>query len=143
MLVPITHAPGNMIVEQTLISMTPFVPFADSCDSSLFIKDVNIKDGERMRPGTVFAKKWKIINTGSCGWNKEYSLQFVKGDQLSGETTYLTKWVPPGGTTVISVDMLAPQAEGTYTGYWIMTNEESTPFGSYLTVRINVRKKKP
>jgi hypothetical protein len=89
-------------------------------------------------PGSTFIKKWKIKNTGSCAWNRKFSLQFVSGDRMSGETTYLTKWVPPDKTTIASVELIAPETEGTYTGYWILTDANGTTFGGYVNIKIVV-----
>lgn len=57
---------------------------------------------------------------------------------MSGETTYLEKWVPPGQVIVISLELSAPQTEGTHTGYWILTDGYGEPFGNYIYVSIVV-----
>jgi hypothetical protein len=121
----------------------PVFHFAEICDNSMYIQDVTIKDSTRIKPNTPFIKKWEVKNTGTCGWNKRYSLQLAKGDSLSGEAISLSKWVAPGKTVVLSVNMLAPATEGAYTGYWILTNSNEATFGTYLTVKIIVKKKTP
>jgi hypothetical protein len=116
----------------------PPVSSSTNCNSSTYIKDVTIADSTEIEPGAAFTKKWKIKNIGSCAWTRKYSLQFANGDRMSGETTYLTKWVPPDQTIVISVELIAPETEGTYTGYWILTDGSGTPFGNYVYVKIVV-----
>jgi hypothetical protein len=113
------------------------------CDSSMYVKDVTIEDGTKIKPNTAFIKKWRIKNIGSCGWNKKYSLQFFMGEKMSGEPAHLTKWAPSGKTIVVSINMIAPEMTGAYTGYWILTNSIGTPFGSYFTVKIIVTNKIP
>jgi hypothetical protein len=108
------------------------------CNNSTFIKDITIPDGTQIEPGSSFNKKWKIKNTGSCGWTRKYSLQFASGNRMAGETTYLTTWVPPDQTIVVSVELIAPEIEGTYTGYWILTDSNGTAFGNYFYLKIVV-----
>ena len=143
--IPKTNLPAVIenVVPLQPISTARFSIPSGACDSSMYIKDVTIADGTKIKPNTAFIKKWRIKNIGSCGWNKKYSLQFVKGEKLSGGVIHLTKWVRPGKTIIVSVNMVAPKTTGTYTGYWIMTNSIGTPFGSYVTVKIIVSNKKP
>jgi hypothetical protein len=120
------------------IPITDFFLPPASCNNSQYLKDITIKDGTPIDPGTTFVKKWIIKNTGSCGWTRRYSLQFASGERMSGETTYLEKWVPPGQVIVISLELSAPQTEGTHTGYWILTDGYGEPFGNYIYVSIVV-----
>jgi hypothetical protein len=108
------------------------------CENSTYVKDITIADNTVIEPGETFTKKWMIKNSGSCAWTRRYSLQFANGDKMSGNTTYLTKWVPPDHAIVISVELVAPITEGTYTGYWILTDASGTAFGNYFYVKIVV-----
>ena len=116
----------------------PLTTLPASCENSIYVKDITIPDNTEIEAGATFIKKWKIKNTGSCAWGRKYSLQFANGDKMSGETTYLTKWVPPDQTIVISVELIAPETEDTYTGYWVLTDSSGTAFGNYFYVKIVV-----
>jgi hypothetical protein len=124
-------------IATTYFSIQPVSPSA-ACDNSVFIKDITIADNTQIEPDTAFIKKWKIKNTGSCAWTRKYSLRFEAGERMSGETTYLTKWVPPDQTIVISVELIAPTTEGTHTGYWVLTDINGTAFGNLVYVKIVV-----
>jgi hypothetical protein len=108
------------------------------CDNSAYVKDITVPDNTQIDPGTSFIKKWKIKNMGSCAWTKKFSLQFASGEKMSGETTYLTQWIPPDQVVIISVEMTAPERAGTYTGYWIMVDGNGSAFGCYVYVKIRV-----
>jgi hypothetical protein len=108
------------------------------CGSSAYLDDMNIPDGTIFAPGETFTKTWKIKNTGTCIWNKFYSVAFSSGDNMSGVTTTLRHPVLSGGVGNVSVKLVAPGEVGTYTGYWIMTDSNGIPFGNTFYVRIVV-----
>ena len=94
-----------------------FTATAGGCDKSAYVADVTFPDNTIVAPSTAFNKTWSIKNTGTCTWNDEYSLVFVSGSALGGGTSYLTASVAPGATVSITVSMVSPAENGTYTGY--------------------------
>jgi len=111
---------------------------ASACDNSLYIKDITIADGTVFAPNTTFKKTWRIQNTGTCTWNSNYNIIFSSGNSMSGVTTTINQTVSPNETGDISVDLTAPDTDGTYTGYWILSNSSGTAFGNYVYVQIVV-----
>ena len=109
-----------------------------ACDNSHYISDITIKDGTILMPGEPFKKIWRLKNTGNCPWRPEYNLIFVSGYDMEGKTTPINQYVAPGETAKIMVDLIAPDVEGTYTGYWILTNRESAILGETIYVEIVV-----
>lgn len=109
-----------------------------SCDNSNYLSDITIKDGTVLMPGEPFKKIWRLENTGNCAWREDYSLIFVSGYDMDGETTTINQYVAQGDTAKITVDLVAPDVEGTYTGYWILTNRENQVFGDTIYVQIIV-----
>ena len=108
------------------------------CANSIYLKDITIKDGTVLMPGEPFKKIWRLKNTGACAWRGEYSLVFVSGYDMDGETTTINQYVAPGEEAKISVSLTAPEAEGTYTGYWILTDGMGNVFGETIFVQIVV-----
>jgi hypothetical protein len=117
-------------------------PPAGNCDAATFAEDVSIPDGTQLAPDTDFIKTWKILNSGSCTWNKDYAVVFVDGSDMNGDSpTYLTvDAVSPGSVVDISVEMTAPDSTGKFTGYWRMQNAEGVAFGDTFYVEIEVVK---
>ena len=121
-----TLAPATLIQpSNTPILYTP----SGNCDSALYIKDVTISDGAIFTPNTTFKKIWRIRNTGSCIWNKNYAIMFSSGNNMSGETTTINRQIVPNETADISVELTAPDNDGTYTGYWILSKDNGVAFG--------------
>ena len=109
----------------------PVVPTSVPCLHMNFIKDVTIPDNTTMAPGTAFTKTWRIYNDGSCTWSKSYVWFFFSGDQLSAPAAVtLPSDVLSGQQVDISVNMVAPSTEGTYTSNWKMKTPDGTIFGS-------------
>lgn len=95
--------------------------------------DVTIPDNTIMTPGQLFTKTWRLTNIGTCTWNSSYQLVFDRGDQMGVAVTYskplTTGTVAPGQTVDVSVDLVAPAASGTYTGYWRFRDPNGVYFG--------------
>lgn len=111
---------------------------SNSCDSSAFISDVTIADGTVLAPGEYFEKTWLLENNGSCEWSKDYVVAFISGEDMSGSDTEIDTVVSSGEQVKVTVAMIAPDTEGTYTGFWKLMNEEGATFGTSFYVQIVV-----
>jgi hypothetical protein len=111
------------------------------CDNSAYIDDVTIPDGAVLAPGEIFVKKWTLQNTGFCMWKTNYTLTFFEGDSMSGLDTEIGRAIASGSQAKISIELTAPDAEGTYTGYWILADKYGRPFGMPFYVQIVVKNK--
>ncbi len=133
--------PSRTAQPKTFATAMPFltnVTGYSACDNSTYISDITIKDGTVLMPGEPFKKIWRLKNTGTCAWRPGYTLIFVSGYSMEGETTTINQYVTPGETAKITVSLIAPDVDGTYTGYWILTNRESAVFGETIYVQIVV-----
>jgi hypothetical protein len=109
---------------------TPAVTLAASGDRADFVKDVTIPDGATVLPNQSFTKTWRLINTGATTWKTTYKLVFSDGTQMGTQTsTPVPVDVPPGKTVDISINMIAPSSEGSYTGFWVLRTPEGKSFG--------------
>jgi len=89
-----------------------------------------VKDGSIFNPGDTFTKSWTLKNTGSCSWDKDYSLVFSSGDQMGGPgKKNLNAVVKPGETIKISINLTAPSKAGTYKGVWKLRTDKGVDFG--------------
>lgn len=113
---------------------------AFECNNLALVYDVTIPSGTTFNPGEAFTKTWKVENNGKCNWEYPFRLVFVSGDQLSGNSKRLGKTIIPGKWTEISVNLEAPRPEGTYTGYWRLSDAEGNMFGATLSVSVKVKK---
>lgn len=102
----------------------------DCTDEAEFVADVTVLDDEIMPPTLAFTKTWRLENNGTCTWTSDYSIVFVSGDQLDApDRVPLPQEVEPESVIDISVEMTAPNLDGTYRSEWLLENELGTQFG--------------
>ena len=115
------------------------------CDNAIFVKDVTIEDGTKLKPGEQFKKIWRIQNTGVCTWDDGYSLVYAYGDGRLGGNGFSinskAEFTAPGEVLDVGMMMTAPEKPGTYGSCWQMRNDRGVVFGTPLCVRIEVVKK--
>lgn len=109
-----------------------------TCADSEYIKDMNIPDGTVLAPGETFTKTWKFKNTGDCKWTSDFSITFVDGDDMDGSDTEIDQTVNVNKKAEISIELTAPDDEGTYVGYWQLADEYGNTFGDTVYVEIVV-----
>jgi hypothetical protein len=138
-----TSAPAAPIVTQTPLlfspTLTPLAPLASptlpantaksKCASASLVSET-IPDGTIFKPEAKFTKTWEIQNTSTCVWDTNYKIVFWDGDLLGGAYVYnLPQQVDPGKTFPLSLQLIAPKAEATYTSKWMLQTPDSVEFG--------------
>lgn len=113
---------------------------ASGCNNLGLINDIAVTNGTALQPGQEFTKEWQVANTGSCEWTLAYRLVFVSGEQMEGESVRPNNPIPAGKWTKFSVRLTAPNREGTYSGYWKLSDGAGKQFGASLPVTITVKK---
>ncbi|HSO14197.1 MAG TPA: NBR1-Ig-like domain-containing protein [Anaerolineales bacterium] len=126
-----TNTPGQVVSNPGCIASAGLVSESPP-DDTIFL------------PGEYFWKTWTFLNTGTCIWDKSYSLVFWDGEQMGGLVSYpLSDIIEPQETMEISVYLQAPATEGTATGYWRLKAPWGRDFGvgpldSSFYVRVGV-----
>jgi hypothetical protein len=106
-------------------------PTSTTCTNQAeFINDVTIPDNTEVLTGQEFIKTWRLKNSGTCSWTKEYALIFVDGDNMNGTSPLpLSAAVSPGATVDLSVTFKAPGTTGTYRSDWMLQDADGNSFG--------------
>lgn len=125
---------------ETPITFTPEPsPTSNPCFNLLYIADVTIPDGTRMKPGEVFTKTWQVQNIGGCAWRAGFTFRHVGGDPMRGNTFTLAEAIPTGAKRELSVEMVVPSGiNGVIESAWQMADENGVFFGDTLFVEILV-----
>ncbi|MCJ7432684.1 MAG: NBR1-Ig-like domain-containing protein, partial [Anaerolineales bacterium] len=117
-------------VVNTLSIMGTVPPPPADCERAQFIADVTVPDGTTFAPATPFLKTWRLKNVGTCTWTTGYALIFDTGEKMGGlDSVPMPTNVAPGQTVNVSVNLTAPNAGGTYRGYWKFKNSVGAVFG--------------
>jgi hypothetical protein len=123
---------------QSVITYSSSYATAYGCYDAAYVSDVTIADGTVLAPGEEFVKTWKFQNTGSCDWSENFWITYSSGEEMDGDETEIDEDITAGDTASISVSLVAPDDEGTYTGYWQLATEDGTLFGERVYVLIVV-----
>ena len=118
-------------------SPTPDVVDVSACElGAIYVRDLTIPDGTKIKGGETFTKTWEIKNTGSCPWGRGYWLVFVSNQQMGAPDRVPVPETAPGHTTEISVTLTAPMAAGEHRSDWQLQVNEDSRFGSsfYLVI---------
>jgi hypothetical protein len=110
----------------------------DKCDKAKFVTDVTIPDGTEFTAGESFTKTWRVRNDGDCTWTADYALVFDTGERMGGASPQLLMGsIGPGDTVDLSVDLVAPNSIGTYTGNWQIRNNAGKLFAKvYVQIKV-------
>ncbi len=124
----------------------PTASLGDACNNSSFQGDINIPDGTVLKPGENFQKVWALKNTGTCKWDEGYSLVYIGGstpdlDPYTFNFKKSSDFVASGETINIGINLTTPCKPGKYEGTWRMRNDQGFYFGTYLSVRVEVKDK--
>jgi polar amino acid transport system substrate-binding protein len=122
-------------------------PMPGCLDNMAYVADLTYDDTVAIpfvNPGQPFVKSWRVINNGTCTWQKGYALTYVPmpgttpANQMGGVPLALQQNVAPGQTVDLSLNLVAPRIPGQYTGIWQMVNAQGRPFGQKIWVRVQV-----
>jgi uncharacterized protein YkwD len=116
------YASPTPISSATVPASTLSVTSAADCkDSAVLLQDVTIADGTNVPRGNKFTKTWQFQNTGSCAWSN-YTIAFVSGDRMSAPDSAPIPDTASKANVNVSVDLVAPAADGAYTGFFELRN---------------------
>lgn len=140
-----TFTPGVVALTPSVTGTLPTATvnsgaLAYGCNNLAFIRDVNYPSGTVVAPGEDFTKTWKVQNTGSCEWRYIYTLSVVGEDKFDSSWDTVGKLIQPNDWYELSVYVTAPKQEGTYSGYWRLTDGGGHAFGATLTLTVVVSK---
>jgi tRNA A-37 threonylcarbamoyl transferase component Bud32 len=132
-----TRTPTNTPTPTTTPDQTAAALAACTFDAT--VEDhLNVYLGRHFAPGTPFEKTWRLLNSGDCDWPGGTALVFISGNQMGAEDSVEVGSVPVGETVDVSVDMRAPNADGSYAATWQLARPTDVPFGEEIPVQINV-----
>jgi hypothetical protein len=111
------------------------------------IPDNNMQNPTYINPGAGFAKVWRLQNTGTCTWTTNYHLAYAYGNvsaaQMNGQSVPIPFNVAPGQNVDVSVNLVAPNEQSTYQGFWQMETDAGNRFGRTIWVGITTRVNQP
>ncbi len=110
---------------------TPTPTISSCTDVATFVKDVTIPDGTYIDAGKSFSKVWRLRNSGTCTWTSEYALTFQSGFRMDAVSVIpMHGSIEPGQTVDLTINLQAPQTQGSFWGFWMLRNASGQLFGT-------------
>lgn len=103
-----------------------------------YVADVTVPDNTRFQKEEKFTKTWRMRNAGGKDWPADTALVFVSGDQMTEVSKVEIGAVKAGANVDISVDLVAPNADGTYKGNWQIQAGDKVIEGGKIYLAIQV-----
>ena len=99
----IAQTPASAVTPTAAPTLGAAAPADPNCAKASLVSE-NPPDGVIVKPGQSYWKTWTLLNTGTCTWNRAYSLVFWSGDLMGGLTSYpLDDEVAPNEQKEISI----------------------------------------
>ena len=140
---PASDTPAPILPTDTPAPPTPSA-VTIPCNQAIFVSDIGMPPGTQILTGSTFTKVWRVMNTGSCAWTRDYSIVFSGGNLASAaQAVFLPAAVQPGETTDLAVTLQAPIYPGDFQAFWMLREPSGQTFGvgpdaaSPLEVRIS------
>jgi uncharacterized protein YkwD len=95
-------------------------------DRAILLRDVTIPDDTRMTAGESFIKTWEFQNSGTCPWT-DYTLDFAGGERMGAPASAPIPQTLAGGMVQVSVELTAPEADGSYTALFTLNDPAGQP----------------
>jgi len=113
----------------------------DETDDTLqaaFVADVSVPDNTQFDKGASFTKTWSMKNSGQTDWPEDTVFVFASDTQLGDASEVEVGAVGAGKTVDISVEMVAPDEDGTYKSTWQLEAGDAAIAGGAAYVQIVV-----
>jgi len=118
------------LTTEQIQTLTPTQTPKPDCTEKAKLEGETITDQANFQPGENFEKTWILRNVGTCTWTPDYSIIFLGGEQMNGESpTTIGQTVSPDGEFEITIPLKAPPNDGYYEGFWKLQNERGEQFG--------------
>jgi len=134
---PPTADPADL--QDPALKSTPLPTRQTNCENQLqFLDDLTVPDGTEVEPGQSFSKRWLVKNTGSCNWDRAYSLQLISGLALGAEKIQDLYPARQATTAVLEITFSAPDNPGRYNSWWQAYDPDGNRFGDPVYLEISV-----
>jgi len=134
--IPITSTAPPETGTQSPLGVTS----ANCTNAAVLLRDVTVPDNTQVKAGETFTKTWEFQNTGTCSW-RNYTLKFTSGDEIKAPPVTSMPAAAPNEKVQVSMDLAAPETDGTYTGYFALysSNGDLIPIGTEKTFWVKFR----
>lgn len=131
-----TPTPERIPADNTTIQATP----NQACVAGLtYVEDISIPDGTVVSTGQRLDKRWRVQNSGSCNWDKSFSIRLISGPGMGAAKKQAL--IPARSDTEAEIRIIftAPKEPGVYRSAWQAFDPKDNAFGDPFYIEIVVQ----
>lgn len=103
-----------------------------------YVADITIPDGTPVFERQSLTKTWQVSDPGPLAWPVGTRLQLISRSSFGAWRTAPLAPATPGQTARVTVQIRAPDAPGSYSAVWRLTDPTGQTFGDDLSMRVRV-----
>lgn len=107
-----------------------------ACDFDYAIIEQTPADGDYFRADRLYEREIRLLNTGTCPWERNTSLVFIEGEDFDAQRIFLRERVNPGSEVTITFAGRTPQTGGLRAGTWELRTPGQILIGKPLVISI-------
>jgi hypothetical protein len=123
------------VATQALLFQTATVA---ACDFDYAIVEQNPPDADFFVADSDYSREIRLLNTGTCAWERNTSLVFIEGEDFNAERVFVGERVNPGDETVLTFEGVTPATGGPRTGTWELRTPGQIVIGEPMEISIKV-----
>jgi Ig-like domain from next to BRCA1 gene len=128
--------PEPIPAENTISQATP----SQACVAGLtYIEDISIPDGTVVSPGQKLDKRWRVQNSGSCNWDKSFSIRLISGPGMGAAKKQALIPARSEVEAEIRIIFTAPKEPGVYRSAWQAFDPKDNAFGDPFYIEIVIQ----
>lgn len=122
-------ASALMIILAATQLMRPLPAFSQGGCPNLLLVDTKYVPAQQVAPNQEFTVTWTVQNNGTCRWNSNHQIGFIRGEHMGDLSSFTAPVVEPGKNTEIVLSRKAPPGFRNYDATWKMFT--LSPYGNY------------
>jgi hypothetical protein len=135
----ITQIPSAADLEAGKDTLSPGpAPSPDCMPGLVFLSDITIPDGTIVIPGELLDKRWLVENSGSCNWDRQFSLRLIAGPDMGAQPEIALFPARSGTQAEIRILFTAPPEQGTHRSAWQAQDPQGNLFGDPIFIEVIV-----
>lgn len=107
-------------------------------DGLTYLEDITVPDGTVVSSNVPIDKRWRVKNSGTCNWNRNYRITLISGTDLGLPDQQALFPARSGNEAVVRMLLTAPKDPGTYRSAWQAIDPSGAPFGDPIYIEITV-----
>jgi len=137
-----TPLPPTPDITQTLLFATQVFEFQTAtvaaCDFDYAIIEQNPPDGDFFVANREYRREITLLNTGTCAWERNTSLVWVRGEDFNAERVFIRERVNPGAEVVLLFVGQTPPTGGMRSGTWELRTPGQILIGRPIQISVSV-----